>query len=246
MMGVNLCGLVVRVPGYRFRGLIPRAFRIFCEPVGLERGQAQLNNEDKVSRLVVLCGRQASVSRRDARTLHPVPLLHNTAPQLHLVGPSRGIPPFDKGVRRGDHLSTALLRCSHPTKTRLFGKITSDSTNLRNNKSRVVGGSVPKCDVSLVTSFKETGIDNIYPKCRSQALIVIPGWGSIEGGFVPGADDTWNFCKIPVKKRKMEFLAKVSPMHRLRPDNTMLSLSAGSELVHQVGSNRSLSTYIPP
>nr|CAD7575858.1 unnamed protein product [Timema californicum] len=140
-------GVVVRVPGYRFRGLIPRASRIFCGPVGLERGQAQLNNEDK----------QASVSRRDACTLHPVPLFHNTAPQLHLVGPSRGIPPFDQGVRRGDHLSTALLRCPHPTKTRLFGKITSDSTNLRNNKSRVVGGSVPKCDVSLVTSFKETG-----------------------------------------------------------------------------------------
>nr|CAD7453711.1 unnamed protein product [Timema tahoe] len=59
-----------------------------------------------------------------------------------------------------------------------------------------------------------------------------------EGGSVPGADDTWNFCKIPVKNRKMEFLAKVSPMHRLRPDNTMFSLSAGSKLVHQEGALR--------
>jgi hypothetical protein len=36
----RLCGLVVRVPGYRSRGpgFDFRRYRIFCEVVGLERG----------------------------------------------------------------------------------------------------------------------------------------------------------------------------------------------------------------
>jgi hypothetical protein len=33
-----LCGLVVRVPGYKSRGLISGGTRFFCEVMGLERG----------------------------------------------------------------------------------------------------------------------------------------------------------------------------------------------------------------
>jgi hypothetical protein len=40
----RLCGLVVRVPGYRFRGpgLDSRRYQIFWEVVGLERGPFSL------------------------------------------------------------------------------------------------------------------------------------------------------------------------------------------------------------
>jgi hypothetical protein len=40
----RLCGLVVKVPDYRFRGpgLIPSATRFFWEVVGLERGPLSL------------------------------------------------------------------------------------------------------------------------------------------------------------------------------------------------------------
>jgi hypothetical protein len=40
----RLCGLVVRVPGYRFRGLgfDSRRYKIFWEVVGLERGSLSL------------------------------------------------------------------------------------------------------------------------------------------------------------------------------------------------------------
>jgi hypothetical protein len=40
----RLCGLVVKVPGYRFRGpgLDSRLYQIFWEVVGLERGPLSL------------------------------------------------------------------------------------------------------------------------------------------------------------------------------------------------------------
>ena len=40
----HLCGLVVRVSGYRYRGpgFDPRRYQIFCVVVGLERGPLSL------------------------------------------------------------------------------------------------------------------------------------------------------------------------------------------------------------
>jgi len=40
----RLCGLVVRVYGYRYRGPVfdPRRYQIFCVVVGLERGPLSL------------------------------------------------------------------------------------------------------------------------------------------------------------------------------------------------------------
>jgi hypothetical protein len=55
----RLCGLVVRVPGYRFRGLgfDSRRYQIFCEVVGLERGPLSLETTTEE-----LLGRKSSGS----------------------------------------------------------------------------------------------------------------------------------------------------------------------------------------
>jgi hypothetical protein len=65
MKEVNrLCGLMVRVPGYRFRGpgSIPGATRFFLEVVGLERGPLRL-----VSTTEELLGRKSSGSGLESR-----------------------------------------------------------------------------------------------------------------------------------------------------------------------------------
>jgi hypothetical protein len=56
---VGICGLVVRVPGYKSRGpgLDSRGYQIFCEAVGLERGPLSL-----VSTIKELLGRNSSGS----------------------------------------------------------------------------------------------------------------------------------------------------------------------------------------
>jgi hypothetical protein len=38
----RLCGLAVRVPGYRSRGYDSRRYQLFCEVVDLERGPLSL------------------------------------------------------------------------------------------------------------------------------------------------------------------------------------------------------------
>jgi hypothetical protein len=45
----HLCGLLVRVPGYRSRGpaFDSRRYHIFCEVMGLERGPLSLVNTIK-------------------------------------------------------------------------------------------------------------------------------------------------------------------------------------------------------
>jgi hypothetical protein len=56
----RLCGLVVRVPGYRYRvtGFDSRGYQIFWEVVGLERGPLSLVSE--MSTLEELLGRKIS------------------------------------------------------------------------------------------------------------------------------------------------------------------------------------------
>jgi hypothetical protein len=60
----SLCGLVVRVPGYRSRGLesIPGATIFLCEVVGLERGPLSL-----ASLIEELLGRGSSSSGLESR-----------------------------------------------------------------------------------------------------------------------------------------------------------------------------------
>jgi hypothetical protein len=60
----RLCGLVVRVPGYRSRGpgFDSRAYQIFWEVVGLERGPLSL-----VSTTEELLGRNSSGSGLENR-----------------------------------------------------------------------------------------------------------------------------------------------------------------------------------
>jgi hypothetical protein len=60
----HICGLVVRVSGYKPRGpgLIPRATRYFWEVVGLERGPLSL-----VSTVEELLGRKNSGSGLESR-----------------------------------------------------------------------------------------------------------------------------------------------------------------------------------
>jgi hypothetical protein len=56
-LGPRLCGLVVRVPGYRSRGpgFVSRRYQIFWEVVGLERGPLSLE-----STIEELLGRNSS------------------------------------------------------------------------------------------------------------------------------------------------------------------------------------------
>jgi hypothetical protein len=79
----RLCGLVIRVPGYRSRGPVFdfRRYQILSEVMGLERGPLSL-----VSTTEELFGRNSSDSGLETREYgHKDPLRTRLAPSIHKI-----------------------------------------------------------------------------------------------------------------------------------------------------------------
>jgi hypothetical protein len=104
-----LCGLVVRVPGYRSRGPgpIPGATKFFWEVVGLERGPLS-----HVSTTEELLGRKSSGSCLENRDYHykdPSRLPHDTLYRQNLALTSPTIGGRSVGIVRLRTKATELL-----------------------------------------------------------------------------------------------------------------------------------------